>query len=64
MSTKCPRCKTGLLMDATVRYAAPAVKCQNCGCHHEIGGSRESIDRQMTGHDPAAVKRRAANGKV
>lgn len=54
MST-CPKCKTGMIADNTSRYAIPANKCFNCGTYHEVGASRQSLDRQVTGVEPAHV---------
>lgn len=49
---KCPKCKTGTVIDDTQRFGMRANKCVECGLYHEIGSNRMSIDRQVTGFDP------------
>jgi Zn ribbon nucleic-acid-binding protein len=58
MSQHCPRCKSGTVVDMSVRYGIKACSCINCGAFNEVGSLRESIDRQMTRQTPKSVERR------
>jgi hypothetical protein len=60
---KCPRCKTGLVVEDRTEYTGTAARCITCGAYHVYGSNRESIDRQMTGRDPESTMKRAAFGE-
>ena len=55
----CPKCgsKNGLHGD-TWNYTSDVITCAICGLYHVVGAQKESLHRQITGHNPVIVDKR------
>lgn len=57
-TTACPKCGTGRLSGDRYNYVTDVITCYSCGLFHAVGASKESLHRQVIGHDPRVVEAR------